>query len=333
MERTLASVVKIISIKPIPGADAIDVARVKGWDVVVKKNEYQEGQLVVYYEIDSFLPVKPEFEFLRKSSYKKLSTGEEGFRLKTIKLKGQISQGLITPLPAGIEAKEGDDLTAMLGITKYEPPIPAQLSGEIAGLFPSFIPKTDEERVQNITEEALPELYEQSCYITEKLDGTSYTIFYVDGKVGVCSRNYELKDGSNVYWQITSKLKLVEKLKALNKNIALQGEIIGPGIQKNIYNLKEISAFFFTGYDIEEKRRMSFEELSKVLNQLELVSVPVTSFHYVLPPYNLVDTMLELANDKSLLCSSADREGIVVRGLNKQFSFKAISNAYLLKND
>ncbi len=140
-DRKLASVVKIVDIQPIPGADAIVVVTVKGWKVVVKVNEYKVGDLAVYYEIDSFLPIRPQFEFLRKSSYKRMGSSE-GFRLKTIRLRGQISQGLLTPIPEGISnPKEGDDLTEALDIVKYEPPIPAQLAGKIKGTFPSFIPK------------------------------------------------------------------------------------------------------------------------------------------------------------------------------------------------
>jgi len=133
-DRKLASVVKIVDIQPIPGADAIVVATVKGWKVVVKVNEYKVGDLAVYYEIDSFLPIRPQFEFLRKSSFKRMGSSE-GFRLKTIRLRGQISQGLLTPIPDGIlDPKEGDDLTEALDIVKYEPPIPAQLAGKIREL-------------------------------------------------------------------------------------------------------------------------------------------------------------------------------------------------------
>lgn len=164
MERKLASVVKVLDIKPIPGADAIEVATVKGWNVVVKKNEYKVGDLAIYYEIDSYLPIKPEFEFLRKSSYKKMADGTEGFRLKTVKLRGQISQGLLTPLT--FDAVEGEDVTERLGVTKYEPPIPAQLAGLVKGLFPSFIPKTQEERCMS----------EDTIILTE--DG-EYTIRYI----------------------------------------------------------------------------------------------------------------------------------------------------------
>jgi tRNA-binding EMAP/Myf-like protein len=149
MERKLASIRTITDIQPIPNADSIEVVSIGGWKVVSKKGEYNVGDMCVYCEIDSFLPVLPQYEFLRKSSYKKMSDGTEGFRLKTIKLRGQVSQGLVLPisiLPEGKTLFEGMDVTDVLSITKYEPPIPASLSGQVKGHFPSFLQKTDEER-------------------------------------------------------------------------------------------------------------------------------------------------------------------------------------------
>lgn len=148
-ERKLASIRTITDIRPIENADMIELASVGGWNVVVAKNVgHKVGDWVVYCEIDSFLPIREEFEFLRKSSYKKMGD-QEGFRLKTVKLRGQISQGLILPfhiLPFGYTFHEGQDVSDILGIIKYEPPIPAELAGKVKGVFPSFIPKTDEER-------------------------------------------------------------------------------------------------------------------------------------------------------------------------------------------
>ena len=152
MERKLASVRSISNLSPIEGADKIELATVDGWKVVVAKDVgHKVGDLIIYCEIDSFLPIKEEFEFLRKSSFKKMGD-QEGFRLKTIRLRGQISQGLIMPISVlnppdtniYVEPFEGLDVTEMLGIVKYEPPIPAELAGKVKGLFPSFIPKTDE---------------------------------------------------------------------------------------------------------------------------------------------------------------------------------------------
>jgi RNA ligase (TIGR02306 family) len=332
-DRKLASVVKIVDIQPSPGADAIVVAIVKGWKVVVKVNEYKVGDLAVYYEIDSFLPIRPQFEFLRKSSFKRMGSNE-GFRLKTIRLRGQISQGLLTPIPEGItNPKEGDDLTEALGIVKYEPPIPAQLDGKIKGTFPSFIPKTDEIRIQNFESEVGFSPVGERAYVTEKLDGTSFTCYFNNGVFGVCGRNWELSETSdNSLWRMANVLQLKEKMTKHGKNIALQGELIGAGINGNLYGLSDHKLYFFTGYDIDKGRRMFFDELEWVLFGLQLQMVPVLEkYGFVIPNEgNIVDYMLRYAEGKSVLNMEVDREGVVVRGLEKEFSFKAISNTYLL---
>lgn len=212
MERKLASIQKIREIRPIEGADAIELAIINSWQVVVAKNVgHQVGNLVVYCEIDSYLPIEPEFEFLRKSSYKKVND-QEGFRLKTIKLRGQISQGLILPLKEAVDVMkrkngevytemlvEGNDVTTLLGITKYEPPIPACLAGKIKGLFPQFIPKTDEERVQNLTDEySFWVDSDNQFFVTEKLDGCLFegtNILIAKGKV---SKVEDIKVGDEI---------------------------------------------------------------------------------------------------------------------------------------
>ena len=224
MERKLATIREITDIRAIDGADMIELATVGGWNVVVAKNVgHKIGDKVVYCEIDSFLPIKEEFEFLRKSSYKKMGD-QEGFRLKTIKLRGQVSQGLILPISVvpiaqfatGHNLPEGLDVTEMLGIVKYEPPIPAELSGKVKGGFPSFLRKTDEERIQNLVKE-----YEEykltsqhQFYMTEKLDGSSATFYMNDGVFGVCSRNLELLETEgNTFWKVARELDLENKFK------------------------------------------------------------------------------------------------------------------------
>jgi RNA ligase (TIGR02306 family) len=295
--------------------------------------KYKVGDLAVYYEIDSFLPIRPQFEFLRKSSFKRMGS-TEGFRLKTIRLRGQISQGLLTPIPEGISnPKEGDDLTEALDIVKYEPPIPAQLAGKIKGTFPSFIPKTEEIRIQNFESEVGFSPVGERAYITEKLDGTSFTCYFNNGVFGVCGRNWELTETSdNSLWRMANVLQLKDKMTKHGKNIALQGELVGAGINGNLYGLSDHKLFFFTGYDIDKGRRMFFDELEWVLFGLQLQMVPLLEkYGFVIPnESNIVDYMLKYAEGKSVLNMEVDREGVVVRGLEREFSFKAISNTYLL---
>jgi RNA ligase (TIGR02306 family) len=340
MERKLASIRIISNLQPIEGADKIEVATVDGWKVVVAKDvEHKVGDMVIYCEIDSFLPIREEFEFLRKSSYRKMGD-QEGFRLRTIKLRGQVSQGLILPikdiqLPNKDLLKVGMDVTKELGIVKYEPPIPAELAGKVKGLFPSFIPKTDEERVQNLASEY--EGYKlqskHQFYVTEKLDGSSATFYYNDGEFGVCSRNLELLETEgNTFWKVARELDLENKMRRVGINFSLQGELIGEGIQGNPYKLKGQTVKFFTGYDIMKQERIPFVSFVVLLMDMELDYVPVLNQEYVFLLPDSVDEMLKYAEGKSALNPDFEREGVVVRSMDGSISFKAISNKFLLNN-
>jgi len=325
--RKLASIQKIIKLEPIPGADAIVRATVLGWQLVVKKEEFKEGDLCVYVEIDALLPDKTVFEFMKP----------RGMRVRTIRLRGQISQGICFPLsilPGDMPIEEGLNVTATLEIEKFEPPIPAALSGIMKGGFPSFIPKTDEARVQ-LLQELLDKLKGESCYVAEKLDGSSVTYFIKDGVFGVCSRNLELiETPENTLWKLARELKIEEKLAALKGSYALQGEIIGEGVQGNKYRLKGQQVFFFSVFDIDAYRFFAFHDFVRIIDELALTTVPVLESNYVLS--NSIEELVNKSIGKSVLYN-VDREGIVIRPLNEKIdligrvSFKAISPEFLLK--
>ena len=341
MERKLATIRQIDNIQPIEGADMIELATVGGWKVVVAKDvNHKVGDLVVYCEIDSFLPIEPEFEFLRKSSYKKMADGTEGFRLKTIKLRGQVSQGLILPLKDAYEVFkrntpnmdmswfEGLEVTEMLNIVKYEPPVPAQLSGLVKGNFPSFLKKTDEERIQNLTRE-FEEYKNEVFYVTEKLDGSSVTYYVKDGVFGVCSRNLDLlEDENNSMWKFAIESGLRDRLVGLGKNLAVQGEIIGEGIQGNPYKRIGQTVRIFNGFDIDKYDYLSLSELIELVKVLEVKTVPILDLDFTLP--DTIDELLSYADSKSVLNEKFDREGVVIRSHDRKISFKAISNKFLL---
>jgi RNA ligase (TIGR02306 family) len=340
MERKLASIRRISDIQPIEGADMIELAIVDGWKVVVAKDvNHEVGDSVVYCEIDSFLPIKPEFEFLRKSSYKKLSDGTEGFRLKTIKLRGQVSQGLILPIREMMPTLIGNsesffaieihkDVTDLLGIVKYEPPIPAELAGKVKGLFPSFLRKTDEERIQNLSGE-IENWKDKTFYVTEKLDGSSATFYYKDGEFGVCSRNLELLETEdNTFWKFARQVDLENKMRDFDVNISLQGELIGEGIQGNPYKIKGQTVRFFNLFDIDLQEYHSLSMFKGVCNRFGVDMVPILNEHFEM--FNTVEDILEYAEGKSVLNPNFDREGVVIRSLDRKISFKAISNKFLL---
>ena len=345
--RKLATIKKIDNLTPIEGADRIELATVGGWKVVVAKDVgHSIGNLVVYCEVDSFLPIEPEFEFLRASSFKKMGE-DEGFRLKTIKLRGQISQGLILPLMDAINVmkrrngsvymemlKEGNDVSDLLGIVKYEPPIPAQLSGMVKGNFPGWGRKTDQERCQNLVNEIHTEIENDSVFeISIKLDGSSMSVGHYDGDKVVCSRNLSLKleQEGNTYIDVAKNIGLLDRIAEFG-NIMISGELCGPGIQGNPEKLKEHKFFVFDILDVDLGSYMSGSERMKIVKELNLDHVPVLG-EYTLKDLNLVsvEDILKYAEGPSL--NAGNREGLVFKRVDGGFSFKAISNKYLLKTN
>ena len=325
--RKLASIRKIAGVRPIPEADAIECVTVDGWDVVTKKGEFSVGDLVVYLEIDSWVPTELA-PFLSKGKEPREFNGVKGERLKTIKLRGQLSQGLLLPYAViGRIAAEGEDVTEELNIQKWEKPINPQLAGLAKGNFPSFIPKTDQERIQNIKHvlEDRQEKYE----VTIKLDGSSFTAYYRDGVFGVCSRNLELKPSeSNAFWQVANKYLLEITLPTMG-NYAIQGELIGPGIQGNQEKLQELDLYVFDVFDIDAQTYLSAVDRYEFVDALDLKHVPVV--HVSINAPESLDEVLKMAEGPSLN-PNANREGLVFKSTrNPQLSFKAISNSWLLK--
>ena len=339
--RKLASIQKIISIDPHPNADTLEIAKVLGWHVIIKKGEFKSGDEIVYIEVDSVLPKKPEFEFLSKYNY----------RVKTIKLRGVISQGIV--FPKSIIGKdimnnyhEGDDVTDLLNIIKYEPPISANLTGEVLGKFPSFIPKTDEDRITSN-----PELFyvykDNPGYITEKVDGSSVTYYMHEGKFGMCSRNLELKydlvNKNNIIYKYAVENNIEERLKNFctkNKiDIAIQGEMLGEKIQGNKYKLKGNKFLVFSVYNITAHKYFPFIEMIKLLDDLKMDLVPLIPNPK--EKFKSIDEMIEFVKTlKSKLNSEIPVEGIVWRSLQEGFtyltttnrlSFKVINPEFLLK--
>lgn len=336
--RKLATIAKIENIESIDGADAIELATIRGWNIVVKKNEFKVGDLCVYCEIDSVLPEKPEFEFLRNKK----------FRIKTIKLRGQVSQGIAFPLsilPDDDTIKtrifDGMDVTDILKVTKYEAPIPANLSGKMKGSFPCHSIKTDEERIQNLTDK-YEMLKEHKYFATEKLDGSSMTCYLKDDIFGVTSRNLDLiETEDNTFWKVARELNIEEKMREYSKktgikNFNIQGELIGESIQKNKYKLKGQTARFFRSFNIDNFEFFDYKDFIKMIEDMKLETVPVLGI-VELP--ETVEELLKFVEGKSVLNKNTEREGIVfvstdyVKKHNGRLSFKGISNRFLLKNN
>jgi RNA ligase (TIGR02306 family) len=335
--RKLASIRRIADILPIEGADAIEVAVVDGWKVVIKKGEFAAGDSAIYLEIDSWVPHELA-PFLSKGSEPREYNGVKGERLRTVKLRGQISQGLLLSLSTWAPAKrpwtiaeeefeEGKDLTEYLGIQKWEPEIPAQLAGQVRGLFPThLIPKTDQERIQNCFAE-VQDKGDLTYEVTLKLDGTSCTIFRWENELRVCSRNLELKvnEENKDNTLVAMALKLGDKVK---DGTALQGEVMGPGIQKNREGFKEHQFFVFDIYDIEEQEYLPPYARRAYCERMGIEHVPV--FFTDCLPMKSVEQYLILAEGPSI--NHPIREGVVFKcNDDPSFSFKTISNKFLLK--
>lgn len=337
MERKLVSVQVVEKIEPILGADFIERVSILGWYCVAKKGEFQAGDKCCYFEIDSLLPETSWSEFMRNKH----------FRVKTIKLRSQISQGLALPtsiLPPGTSLEIGSDITEILGVVKYEPAVSAQLAGVVKGNFPSFLHKTDEIRIQSVPK-VLERHSGKSFYVTEKVDGSSMTVYYrtheslLEGEFGVCSRNLDLKETEgNSFWKVARELNLEGKLKSLNGSYSIQGELLGPGIQRNKYKLPSLQLKVFNIFNIQQGSYLDFNELREVCHLLQLDLVPVVHESYVLQ--DTVDSLVEMSKGASLLSKDSQREGIIFRPLAEEqdedlgrLSWKVISPSFLLKHD
>ena len=348
--RKLATIRKIDDIVPIKGADFIELAIVDGWKCVVKKGDFNIGDVVIYCEVDSWIPydIAP---FLCKTDPPKEYNGVKGERLKTVKLRGQISQGLILPLFYSrserswcfppewnylpIKVSVGDDVTEILGIQKWEKPIPVELSGLVKGNWPDGIPKTDQERVQNIVN--MYQFFKNSGYtfeLTEKLEGTSAT-YYLDfeGEFHVCSRNINLKySETNIYWRMAEKYDIKKWMYDLNLfGIAIQGEVIGEGIQGNVYKIKGNEFHVFDMYNIKDGDYINPEKRRELCLSMNLQHVPVIDTQFKLK--HDIDEVIKFAEGSSVLYDT-EREGIVFKSNEDSYvRFKVISNKYLLGED
>lgn len=338
--RKLARTARVDALTPIDGADSIEAAHIGGWPVVVKKGEFQPGSICVYFEIDSFLPSGcPAWQFLVDKSSREFE-GRRGHVLRAIKLRGQLSQGLLLspaalPQLSAVPLTPGQDVTDVLGVLKYERPVPAELSGIALGMFPSCVPKSDQERIQNLA----AELSEWACdgetewEITEKLEGSSCTFAWLEDGLHVCSRNIDLADSTtNSFWAAARALDIERHFQSRfrGRRLALQGELVGPGIQDNIYALKSTQFFLYNVYDIDEARWWLPSERQALAQELGVPHVPVVEQALSLRSHTMA-SLLAMADGPSALRPQQAREGLVFKARNRAASFKAISNAYLLK--
>lgn len=336
--RPLVTIQVVHEILPIRDADTIELAKILGWQAVVKKGEFKVGDKCVYFEIDSYLPIQERYEFLKKTSYCKDIYMGEGIKIRTLRLRGCISQGLLMPLSLFSEynldnLSIGSDVTELLGVRKMEMPEVEDGLGTMIGTKPHGVPTTSESRVQSFDflRSALVGL---PYYISTKINGTSMTIYHGKGEIGVCGRSYTYKDdGKSILWDYVNARGVRDRLKEYGKNIAIQGELAGPGICKNNLNLKERNLYVFDAYSLDTFEYLSMEELKTICHDLNLTMIPIEesgiNFRYTL------EELLEKA--KGNYDSGKRKEGIVVRPQNtlwyegQRVSFKVLNNDFLVK--
>jgi len=340
--RELARVVRIDNITPIDGADSIEAARVGGWTVVVKKGEFSIGDRAIYIEIDSFLRSGHKaWQFLVDKS-SRVYDGITGHVLRTVRFRGQISQGLLLQLNSVLtdsdNFKDGENVTDVLGVLKYEPPIPAELAGEVLGLYPSRVPKTDQERIQNLEHELEDWIAKSlSWEVTEKLEGSSSTWAWLDKELHVCSRNMDLRETTgNTHWRLARGCNIEELLRSYagSRNLALQGELVGNGVQGNIYRMQGHRFYLYDVYDVDRGLYMCSSERQEVARVLNLSHVPVLNqaftFEHKESAVDVTKRLLCMADGESTLRKGQLREGLVFKALEYPCSFKVISNKYLM---
>ena len=361
--RKLASIVEIASCDPIPDTERLSVATMvgKGWRVVTGRDEFKPGDLAVYFEIDSYLPPDDaRYAFLHERCLKRfVSKGggvlREGVRIKTARLRGVISQGLLMPIakfPEAAGMEVGADLTAPLKVDHYDevkemlqPSMGNPLNGEAMGDFPSFIPKSDEERLQGLAD-YFDTMKGRLFEVTAKDDGTSATIFFspaIDDRepFGVCSRNLRLKrpaegEKGSAFWQVAANDGLEDKLKAhyaaTGQQLALQGELVGPGINSDRDRYMDFEFHVFRIWDVVAQRFLPPKERVALCERLAIRHVQVLAMDF--PFFDELPTMddaLRYAEGKTL--RGNEREGIVMKASDgiDDTHFKVVSNRYLLK--
>lgn len=347
-DRPLAQIVKVKSCEPIKKTDNLMHAMVLGWKVVINKNEkINVDDLVVYFSLDAMLDNLIE-RLLKSTNLDeggiKFLNSLKGKPIKTKKIMNAFSQGLIFTFDflkkhgidlTTIKLVEGENLTQFFGITKYvhDDELNQYAEGGTRSAFPDYIRKTDEHRIQDYPEH-LDQIDDEDIIMTRKEDGCSATYVWNNGKFYVCGRNYlwKKKDESNeVYFTIAEKFNIEKMMEQYNKNIAIQGEIVGPKINGNRLKLKELDFKVFNIWDIDGQVYLTHDDIVNIIGKMKLNMVPVLFKGKLSKEERQLDALLERANKLKYECGST-AEGFVIKTQNRSISFKVISNDYLLKN-
>lgn len=365
--RDLANILKVNKITEIPNKDRIELATVENWEVIVEKGKYNVGDLVVYIEYDTILPVKPEFEFLRSRCY---SSRYNGFRIKNLKMAGVFSQGIVFPLsilPEGVKIKEGVCVKEQLNVSQYDPEEllnkPSQKkygpfvnfllkfkifrklilnNNKKKSSYPTTVSQSDEINIQKVFNWLKNNKPGELYYQTEKIEGqaATYMLYGKKKEYRIYSHKIMRFKGDMSNWDIISKKYDIEHIlrrryKQKKEKLAIQGEIAGPGIQKNIYGFNDLNFFVYGIINTESGEKWDFFNMVEFCKENNLHTVPIYSINTKLP--DTLEQMLDESNGESVLKKGVRREGIVWRSMdNQDLGFKVKSPEYLSwfsKND
>lgn len=358
-KRKLVSIRTVSAIYPIKGADFIELVQVDGWQCIAKKGEFKVNSLCVYFEIDSFLPLEERYSFMPKESV--MQGTIRGYRVRSMKMRGALSQGLALPIrlfpeiDGKVVTYKDEDISELLNVIKYDNSSYQPQPGDIIRkTFPSFIPKTDQERIQNLTS-YFTRFKDHEFEETYKMDGSSMTvykkvvplspikarineIFEVFGwevfgtptHSGVCSRNQELAPDNSNFWRVAKMKELTD----IPAGYAIQGELCGPKIQNNHEKLSEYDFFLFDVYDIAnenyllpyERRAFAAKYLPNVAHKELIISKSVRIF----TEESTLPELLKRVEGPSLMKGTVSEGRVYKSTTVPGLSFKAISNKYLL---
>ena len=335
--KNLATIQMVKNVRHHPNADALDLVQILGWQLVTKRDEFKDGDMAIYIVIDTVLPERLEFEFLRNKH----------FRIKPIRLRGEESAGIAFPISLlaafGYDLRgpfhEGLDMTDVIGVKHYEKPVPAELAGQAHGTIPGFLIVTDEDNLRTYPD-AVPELYGRPYYITRKDDGCSGTFFIKGGEFGVCSRRIHLKESeSNGFWKMSRKYDIENVIRKAfpDRDIAVQGEVCGPGIQKNKLGLRELEFHVFNIFDISGRGYLDYKHLVEFCQTYNIPMVTLVNEGNAYP--HTVEELVKLANEQKYP-TGGPAEGIVIRpkdsfystALKKVWSGKVLNENYKEKD-
>lgn len=328
----LASIQKIHSIVPHPNPEVerLEVGKIMEWPVVIPKGQYHENELVIFIEIDSIVPKEnPYFSFMERQKY----------RIWNARFKGASSSGLVCPISILSKDKiysDGMDITLELGVTKYERPLDFTACGDAVGGFPTNLISISDEDNMLSNSSALEELEGKEVYISQKADGSSTTFIFNNAEFKACSRRLEVKEGTGFPWMGVTKYDIKNKLISLNRNIAIQAEAIGPKLNGNSMELKELELKVFRIKDLDTKQILGLNDLQSICNQLGLPTVDIIDAFKFNKEMHTVEYFRKLADSQKWKSNGKDGEGIVIAPvkpfysyiLNKYWSLKIINNSY-----